>query len=69
MRAIYINPKTNDTWQQGDTYKRPNFADTLERIATLGFQEMYEGKTAKNFVKDLQDLGGIVSLEDLKQYA
>ena len=68
MRAIYINPETNDTWQEGDTYKRPNFADTLERIATLGFQEMYEGKTAKHFVKDLQDLGGIISLQDLKQY-
>ena len=68
LREIYINPKTNDTWQEGDIYKRLNFADTLERIATRGFQEFYEGKTAKNFVKDLKNLGGIITMKDLKNY-
>ena len=68
MRAIYINPKTNDTWKEGDTYTRLNFADTLERIAKLGFQDFYQGRTAKNFVKDLRQLGGIITLQDLKDY-
>ena len=36
MRSIYINPDTNDTWKEGDTYTRLNFANTLERIAKLG---------------------------------
>ena len=68
MREIYINPETNDTWREGDTYKRLNLANTLERIAKLGFQEFYEGQTAKKFVQDLEQLGGILSLEDLKNY-
>ena len=38
MRSIYINPDTNDTWKEGDTYTRLNFANTLERIAKLGFE-------------------------------
>lgn len=68
MRQIYINPETNDTWKEGDTYKRLNFANTLERIAKLGFQEFYEGQTAENLVKDLQNLGGIITMEDLQNY-
>lgn len=36
MMKVYINPKTNDTWKEGDTYKRLQFADTLQRIAKLG---------------------------------
>ncbi len=68
MREIYINPDTNDTWKEGDTYRRPNFADTLARIAKLGFQEFYQGRTGQNFVKDLSQLGGIISLQDLKDY-
>lgn len=68
MREIYINPDTNDTWKEGETYKRLNFADTLERIAKLGYQDFYRGKTAKNFVNDLRKLGGIITLDDLKNY-
>jgi len=68
MRSIYINPDTNDTWKEGDTYTRLNLADTLERIAKLGFQDFYQGETAKNFVKDLRQLGGIITLQDLKDY-
>ena len=68
MREIFINPKTNDVWKEGENYTRKNFANTLERIAKLGFQDFYEGKTAKNFVQDLKQLGGIVSLQDLRDY-
>jgi len=68
MRSIYINPDTNDTWKEGDTYTRLNFANTLERIAKLGSEEFYQGTTAENFVKDLRQLGGIITLQDLKDY-
>ena len=54
--------------KEGDTYTRLNLADTLERIAKLGFQDFYQGRTAKNFVKDLRQLGGIITLQDLKDY-
>ncbi len=68
MRAIFINPETNDTWKEGDRYPRQNLAETLERIATIGPDDFYEGEIAKNFVKDLQDLGGIITMDDMKNY-
>ena len=65
---IYINPDTNSVWKEGDNYTRLDFADTLERIATLGPQEFYEGETAQGIVKDLQEMGGIITMEDMKNY-
>ncbi len=67
-RQIFINPVTNDTWKEGDVYKRVNVAQTLRRVATSGPDEFYTGETAKNLVKDLADLGGIITLEDMKNY-
>ena len=68
LRRIYINPVTNTVWKEGDNYTRPDFANTLERIATLGPQEFYEGKTAQGIVQDLQERGGIITMEDMKNY-
>ena len=65
---IYINPATDTVWKEGDNYTRLDFADTLERIATLGPQEFYEGETAQGIVKDLQEMGGIITMEDMKNY-
>ena len=68
LARTYIDPKTNDVLKEGDTYTRLDFAETLERIATLGPQEFYEGKTAQGIVKDLQERGGIITMEDMKNY-
>ena len=67
-REIFINPETNDTWKEGDTYKRKNLADTLERIATYGANEFYHGKTGQNLVNDIKKVGGIITMEDLEHY-
>jgi len=68
LARTYIDPRTNDVLKEGDTYTRLDFAETLERIATLGPQEFYEGKTAQGIVKDLQERGGIITMEDMKNY-
>ena len=68
LARTYIDPETDDVLKEGDTYTRLDFADTLERIATLGPQDFYEGKTAQGIVKDLQDRGGIITMEDMKNY-
>ena len=45
----------------------PKFAKTLERISDdpEGF---YSGELAKDVVKDIQEKGGIITLDDLKNY-
>jgi len=68
IRSIFFNPKTNSTWKKGEKFKNLALAETFKRIAANGSDEFYQGQTAKMFVEDLQKLGGIITLEDMKNY-
>ncbi len=57
-----------NTWNAGDTIKYTALAKTLQRISDVGRDEFYQGKTAQEMVNFLQANGGILSLEDLKNY-
>jgi gamma-glutamyltranspeptidase/glutathione hydrolase/leukotriene-C4 hydrolase len=52
----------------GDIIKRPNLAKTLEVIANEGADAFYEGNIAKTLVDTIQSAGGIVTLQDFKNY-
>ena len=45
----------------------PKYARTLEIIRDYP-DSFYSGELAKSIVKDIQDGGGIITLEDLKNY-
>lgn len=69
LAAIYINPATNELYQEGDLVKRPKLADTLEIIAVEGVDSLYgNGTIAQLYVEDNQNAGGITTYEDLLQY-
>lgn len=55
-------------YQVDDTIKYPKLASSLLRILENGKKEFYEGETAKKIVAFIQSHGGILSLEDLKNY-
>jgi gamma-glutamyltranspeptidase/glutathione hydrolase len=55
-------------WKAGDTLKFTELAATLERIKINGKDEFYKGKTAEYIVNYMQELGGIISMEDLEKY-
>ena len=63
----YVTPFENG-WKAGERFKYEELAQTLERIRDNGRAEFYEGETAKRIVSYVQELGGILSLEDLKNY-
>jgi gamma-glutamyltranspeptidase/glutathione hydrolase len=68
---LQISGKSNylsTNYQIGDTIKYPKLAFTLLRILKNGKKEFYEGETAKKIVSFIQKNGGIISLEDLKNY-
>lgn len=52
----------------GARFKNPDLARTLSLIRDQGARGFYEGETAEKFVAEMQRGGGIISLEDLKQY-
>jgi gamma-glutamyltranspeptidase/glutathione hydrolase len=52
----------------GDVLKQPDLARTLERIAERFAKGFYEGETAELIVKEMQAHGGLVTLEDLRDY-
>ncbi len=55
-------------FKTGDTIKFPALARTLSRIMSNGATEFYQGETAKKTVAFVQQNGGILTLEDLKNY-
>lgn len=52
----------------GQVIKFPDLAHTLERIARYGADEFYTGETAQQLVNSLQQSGGIITIDDLKNY-
>jgi gamma-glutamyltranspeptidase / glutathione hydrolase len=65
-RRVFLND--GKMYKAGDTFKQPELAATLKRIAKNGAAEFYRGETAKMLVDDIQRMGGLITLEDLAQY-
>ncbi|HWJ27974.1 MAG TPA: gamma-glutamyltransferase, partial [Flavisolibacter sp.] len=55
-------------WKPGDTLIQPELANTLKRIRDLGAKGFYEGETARLIVEEMKRGGGIITLQDLKNY-
>jgi len=65
-RKIYA-PKAG-LLQPGEKIYMQEFADTLAYLAQQGVREFYEGEIAQQLVRDCQEYGGYLTLEDLKSY-
>jgi gamma-glutamyltranspeptidase / glutathione hydrolase len=65
-RHVFLND--GKMFHPGDTFKQPELAATLKRIAKNGAAEFYRGETAKMIVDDMQRMGGLITLEDLAKY-
>lgn len=51
-----------------ETLKQPELAHSLSLIAAHGSKGFYQGETAQKIVSTIQEVGGIMTLEDLKNY-
>ncbi|MCF1439977.1 MAG: gamma-glutamyltransferase, partial [Shewanella sp.] len=55
-------------YQVGDVLKQPELAASLKRIAKQGSKGFYEGETADKLVAAVTQAGGIMTLDDMKNY-
>ncbi|MFL6548095.1 MAG: gamma-glutamyltransferase [Povalibacter sp.] len=54
-------------WKQGDVFKQPELAQTLERIVAAP-DDFYSGKMARELAEFMQQGGGLITLDDLRNY-
>ena len=55
-------------FKEGDTIKRPQLAETLKIIQKEGPDALHNGSLLEPFVEDIQNNGGILTQEDMRQY-
>ncbi|CAF1468873.1 unnamed protein product, partial [Rotaria sordida] len=69
FQEIFVkNHLTNELYKEGDIMKRTKLAQTLRQIAKEGVQTFYNGDLAKKIINEIQKRGGILTLEDLREY-
>ncbi len=56
-------------YEAGEVLIQPELARTLQRIRDLGARDFYEGETAHMLAADMERHGGLITLDDLKNYA
>ncbi len=65
-RHIFLND--GNYYEPGDILYQPDLAWTLDRIRARGADDFYTGETAHRLVADMQAHGGLITLDDLRDY-
>lgn len=60
--------KNGKKFKEGDLFVQKDLAKTLMLIKKYGRKGFYEGEVANLIVKQIEKLGGFITLEDLKNY-
>jgi gamma-glutamyltranspeptidase/glutathione hydrolase len=55
-------------YEPGEVLIQPELAATLERIRSRGASDFYEGETAHRLATEMERNGGLITLDDLRDY-
>ncbi|MGV3720186.1 MAG: gamma-glutamyltransferase [Actinomycetota bacterium] len=65
-RRIFL--RDGKPYAEGEVFRQPDLARTLERLRDLGPREFYEGRTAELLAEDMRRHGGLITRQDLRSY-
>jgi gamma-glutamyltranspeptidase/glutathione hydrolase len=65
---IHFLHENGNSYKAGDLIIQKTLSETLKQIAINGKSGFYEGEVALKMVEDIQSNGGILTLDDLKNY-
>ncbi len=65
---VFYKPD-GSAYEPGEVFVQKDLAATLQRIADQGVKEFYEGKTAEMLVAEMAGHGGLLTMEDMKNYS
>lgn len=71
QELVRVYSKSGDApeeWSVGDRMVLPDLAKTLRRIAEEGVDGFYRGETARLFLEEMRNAGGLITEEDLVEY-
>lgn len=66
--SLAVFTRNGEPYREGDVWKQPDLARTLEQIAEQGRDGFYKGRVAELIVAEMQRGNGLISLEDLANY-
>ncbi len=66
--TIKIFSKNGEPYKEGDIFKQHDLASTLKEIQKHGLDGFYKGKIAELLIKQIKELHGYISKEDLLKY-
>lgn len=64
----YFTKANGEPFREGDLFVQEDLANTLERIARMGREGFYSGRTAELIVGEMNRQGGLITHRDLKGY-
>ena len=65
-KRIFLKGGALYDWNEN--FQQPELARTLERLARHGAKEFYEGETAHILAREMEKNGGLITLDDLREY-
>ncbi len=66
--AKFFLKEDQQVYGPGESWKQPDLATTLKRIQKHGKHDFYSGTTAELIVASMEKYGGLITMEDLKNY-
>jgi gamma-glutamyltranspeptidase/glutathione hydrolase len=65
-KRIFLKDGAFLQWEE--RFRQPELSATLSRIAREGARDFYEGQTAQILAEEMKARGGLITLEDLREY-